>query len=209
VTQRQAPQAQAPQPFAPFRQRPNYKLTASFNIAPDPPPTSAKPALAAPDAAPWQFETRLPASAPGTNVVRLQPASDPRREIFYFCDALFLAADGTLGVDGWAVCAAGIAAVSIYLDRDKVGDAELGLARPDVAEQYSAIPTAAQAGFRFRQQLPDVAPGEHTIRIVVRNSRDDVRDEIKRRRPGPRQRGRRPGRRPSRSSASNSINRIC
>jgi ADP-heptose:LPS heptosyltransferase/GT2 family glycosyltransferase len=180
VTQRQAPQAQAPQPFAPFRQRPNYKLTASFNIAPDPPPTSAKPALAAPDAAPWQFETRLPASAPGTNVVRLQPASDPRREIFYFCDALFLAADGTLGVDGWAVCAAGIAAVSIYLDRDKVGDAELGLARPDVAEQYSAIPTAAQAGFRFRQQLPDVAPGEHTIRIVVRNSRDDVRDEIKR-----------------------------
>ena len=31
-------------------------------------------------------------------------------------------------VDGWAVCAVGIAGVSVYLGRDKIGEAELGLA---------------------------------------------------------------------------------
>ena len=91
----------------------------------------------------------------------------------------FLAPDGSLGVDGWAVCAVGIAGISVYLGREKVGDAELGVPRPDVGEQYATIPMARLSGFRFRQTVPDLADGEHLVRIVVRNGLDDIRDEIK------------------------------
>ncbi|MGA3399264.1 MAG: glycosyltransferase family 9 protein [Acetobacteraceae bacterium] len=174
------PQSDAPRSFSPLRQDQAYQLTADFRIAPDPEPTSSAPAPIDTPAVPWSFETLQPVHAPELHVATLPaPPPDTRRDIHYFCDTAFLAPDGTLGVDGWAVCAVGISGVSIYLGREKVGDAELGVSRPDVGEQYASIPMARLSGFRFRKTVRDIADGEHLVRIVVRNGLDDIRDEIK------------------------------
>ncbi|HUB10934.1 MAG TPA: glycosyltransferase family 9 protein [Acetobacteraceae bacterium] len=166
-----APPAQAP--YQPPAEGPNQQYRADFRTTPD--------ALALlPDAAP----AAAPADAkpPAGSVPVAASAPDKRREIHCFCDEAQFAADGSLAVDGWAVCAVGIAGVSVYLGGEKMGDAELGLPRPDVGEQYAAVAMARLSGFRFRRNLTDLAglaEGEHGVRIVVRNGLDDVRDETK------------------------------
>ncbi|HUB46678.1 MAG TPA: glycosyltransferase family 9 protein [Acetobacteraceae bacterium] len=155
--------------------KPNYQLTADFHIAAD--------ALGLPVAAmplpptPPVVLTNQP-STPKPS----RPPQDKRREIHSFCDEALIAPDGTLLVDGWAVCAVGIAGVSVYLGRDKVGEAELGLLRPDVGEAHPHIPMARLSGYRFRRnvlELADLAEGEHGVRVVVRNGLDDVHEETK------------------------------
>jgi ADP-heptose:LPS heptosyltransferase/GT2 family glycosyltransferase len=174
-------------PFSPFRQEPNYQLKADFSFAADPLlATSAPEQIAAPviphmldTAQPVPVSVPLPVRVPEPAAVKPQPPQDRQREIYYFCDNAVLAPDGTLTVDGWAVCALGIAGVSVYLGREKLGDSELGLPRPDVGEEHAAIPMARFSGFRFRKKLPELADGEHAVRIVVRNERDDIRDEVR------------------------------
>ena len=104
---------------------------------------------------------------------------DPRREIRFYCDRMDLDADGNLSVDGWAVCAIGISTITVHLDDRELGDAELGLPRADVGEEYRHIPMARYAGFRFAKVLDDVPAGEHRIRVVLRNGLDDERDEVR------------------------------
>ena len=56
---------------------------------------------------------------------------------------------------------------------EAMGDAELGLPRDDVGDEYRHIPMARYAGFRFARMLGDVPAGEHRIRVVLRNGLDD------------------------------------
>ena len=84
-----------------------------------------------------------------------------------------------LNVVGWAVCAIGISTITVYLDDQEMGEAELGLSRADVGAEYRHIPMARFAGFRFAKTLGDVPSGEHRIRVVLRNGLDDVRDEVR------------------------------
>jgi len=169
------PQPDAARAFSPLRQEPIYNLTADFRIAPDPLPRPATGTSAAPEV----FELPRAVHALEFQAAEPQPSQDKRRRIHYFCDEAGVAPDGTLAVDGWAVCAVGIGGVSVYLGREKLGDAELGLPRPDVGGQHATIPMARLSGFRFRKNLPDLADGEHAVRIVVRNGLDDIRDETK------------------------------
>jgi SAM-dependent methyltransferase len=53
------------------------------------------------------------------------------------------------GVLGWAVHPAGLRAIHISVDDHHVGDATLGLARPDVAAAFHNAPHTATAGFSF------------------------------------------------------------
>lgn len=108
----------------------------------------------------------------------LTAAPDPRREIYFCCDAATLNGDGILSVTGWAVCATSIAAVAIELDDSPVGEATLGMTRLDVGELYGTIAMARVAGFQFEQHVATDARDEHKIRIIVRNGWDDVREEF-------------------------------
>ncbi len=153
------PQAAAPpspaQLLAP--QQPMYRLVTGFQLGPDLPSLLSTPFPASPS-------------------VRA-PAQDPRREIRFFCDQADLDAEGHLLVVGWAVCATGISTITVHLDGQAMGDAELGLPRDDVGEEYRHIPMARYSGFRFAKDLGDAPAGEHRIRVVVRNGLDDVREE--------------------------------
>src|SRR5690242_12095498 len=62
------------------------------------------------------------------------------------------AADAVMGprvhVSGWALDPAGIARVEIRLD-DRRFDADIGIARPDVAQIKAGLPQSERAGFNF------------------------------------------------------------
>jgi ADP-heptose:LPS heptosyltransferase/GT2 family glycosyltransferase len=106
-------------------------------------------------------------------------APDPRRDIRFFCDDIDLHPSGYLKVVGWAVCATGVAVISVYLDDEHLGDAELGLLREDVGDEFRYIPMARYSGFHFDEALGDVQSGEHQIRVVVRNGLDDAREQVR------------------------------
>jgi hypothetical protein len=106
-------------------------------------------------------------------------AQDRRREIHLSCDQADLDVEGHLYVAGWAACATGISNIAIHLDGQPMGDAELGLPRDDVGEEYRHIPMARYSGFRFARDLGDVPAGVHRIRLAVRNGLDDVREEVR------------------------------
>ena len=79
----------------------------------------------------------MPIIGPRTNV----PAKgESRRLIFVHSDDATLCTNGELLVSGWAVCAVGVGAVALHLNGEFVGDAVLGLPRPDVAEAYPEFP---------------------------------------------------------------------
>src|ERR1700712_4253918 len=65
--------------------------------------------------------------------------SDARRAIFLHHDEATLGTNGELLVSGWVVCATGVAEVTVSLDGETTGSAELGLPRLDVAEEYPGI----------------------------------------------------------------------
>jgi ADP-heptose:LPS heptosyltransferase/GT2 family glycosyltransferase len=123
---------------------------------------------------PSQLATPIPA----TPSVPARP-QDSRREIHLSCDQADLDAEGHLLVGGWAACATSIASVTVHLDGQTMGDAELGLPRDDVGDEYRHIPMARYSGFRFARQLGDVHAGLHRLRLVVRNGLGDVREEIR------------------------------
>lgn len=140
------------------RQDPVYRLVTGFSLSPD---VLAVAALGAPQA---------PPAAPAP--------SDAQRAIRYFCDVASLAMDGTVAVQGWAACAAGIAAVEVWLNDQRLGEAEHGLLREDVGEQFPNIPAARHAGFRFATRLRDLPEGEHRLRVVVRNALGDTEESL-------------------------------
>ncbi len=131
------------------------------------PPAAAMPP---PDAAP---DTQPPALGPPAVAL---PA-DARRAIKLFCDEATLGTDGVLDVIGWAVSGVGVTGVSVLLDGAPVGDATLGLPRPDVGEAFPAIPSARFAGFRLTAQALGAASAGHEVTIRARNGLDDQTEQ--------------------------------
>jgi ADP-heptose:LPS heptosyltransferase/GT2 family glycosyltransferase len=145
--------------WSPTLQPPSYRLEASFRIAPDlPTPLS-----------------RLPADPSMVSAID----QDERRSIRFFCDELALDAAGNLRAVGWAVCAVGIASITVYVDGEQVGVAELGLPRQDVGEEFRHISMARFSGFRLIKSLGALPSGEHSVRLALRNSLDDVEAEVR------------------------------
>ena len=141
------------------QQPPLYRLVTGFQLGPD------FSALLAP-----------PAPPPHPPPARAQ---DPRREIHLHCDRADLDADGNLLVAGWAACGIGIATVAVQLDGQAMGEAELGLRRDDVGDEFRHIPMARFSGFQFARRLDGVLSGVHRIGLIVRNGLDDVREEVR------------------------------
>ena len=100
---------------------------------------------------------------------------DERRAIRLHCDQLGLSADGWLTLIGWAICPVGVTKISLQLDGNPVGDADLGLQRDDLEAQYPEVPLVRYAGFGFRRQIAELCGTgtEHRLQIAVRNGMDD------------------------------------
>jgi ADP-heptose:LPS heptosyltransferase/GT2 family glycosyltransferase len=94
----------------------------------------------------------------------------------FHCDSVSLSEDGALMVEGWAICPSGIATVTVSLDENEVGEAELGRDRPDVGNRFAGIPSARTAGFRLITRLEGSRwAGEHIVSLTVRGTAGEQR----------------------------------
>jgi intracellular sulfur oxidation DsrE/DsrF family protein len=87
---------------------------------------------------------------------------------------------GTL-VSGWSYSPAGIREVSLWLEGQQVGRAELGLERPGVARAHPEWVEALHSGFHYRfQELPFLEPVRGAELVVVAEDERGRRAEIRR-----------------------------
>jgi O-antigen biosynthesis protein len=87
--------------------------------------------------------------------------------IQFHCDALSLAADGTLFVRGWALCEGGTERIEIDLGAERLGVADLAQERADVGNAFPHVPGARRAGFRFRGRAAGPLEGEQVVTLTV------------------------------------------
>ena len=105
------------------------------------------------------------------------PVLDPTIRIH--CEHGSLTADGHLEVAGWAVCAAGIVRLEVWLDGQLLGLAEFGRERLDVAQEFPAIPSARYAGYGLTRTLDGrVEAGDHEVRVVAYNGPGDTQEFV-------------------------------
>jgi ADP-heptose:LPS heptosyltransferase/GT2 family glycosyltransferase len=97
-----------------------------------------------------------------------------RSKIDLFCDLIELTTGGYLNVKGWSVGATATERLSVLLDGNEIGDAEIGIERPDVANQFPTLAHARRAGFSFRHRVPAVSVGEHLITLRHRMGSEEA-----------------------------------
>ena len=91
-------------------------------------------------------------------------------KIRYHVDMITLTDDGMLIAEGWAFSGLGIEVIAIELDDEAVGEAVVGLSRPDVGNAYPSIASARWGGFRISKNLGRRFEGEHMIVLTVRDA---------------------------------------
>ncbi len=96
-----------------------------------------------------------------------------------YCDAAELKSDGTLHVNGWAVCDVGVAQVRVTLDDRYLGLAVFGHERRDVGAAFPEVPAADLSGFKFDTRIDDGADANSQVRVIVRNTRgEDIEETV-------------------------------
>jgi ADP-heptose:LPS heptosyltransferase len=100
-------------------------------------------------------------------------------QIWFHCDhpdihrGLLLRLKGPVEFKGWAVAARGIASVTFSCDGTILGEAEYGLARPDVAAHLTHLRQSIRSGFRYVLDTDRLPVGPHTLTLTAR-SRDGI-----------------------------------
>ena len=95
----------------------------------------------------------------------------------YHCDHVSLTTTGRVVIRGWLVCPAPATAIGVAVDGRKVGEAQLGLERPDVGNLFPSLPHARTAGFAAECHCGSSISGEHLISLRVL-SQDNNADEV-------------------------------
>jgi ADP-heptose:LPS heptosyltransferase/GT2 family glycosyltransferase len=72
---------------------------------------------------------------------------------------------GILEISGWAVGLAGVASVEVFVEEERIGAAELGRTREDVAQALRAYPDARSSGFALSADLGRFGPGRRTVKV--------------------------------------------
>jgi ADP-heptose:LPS heptosyltransferase/GT2 family glycosyltransferase len=105
-----------------------------------------------------------PPSAPATEEA---PARQDSR-VQMFCDVIEISTGGRFVISGWLVGAAETEWIAVLLDDQATGEAQIGIARPDVGSRFPKLPHARRSGFSLRKTLPPVSEGEHQVILRVR-----------------------------------------
>jgi hypothetical protein len=87
---------------------------------------------------------------------------------------------GTIRVSGYALDTVGVTRVNILLDGHNLGDATLGISRPDVGAAFPNYPNSANSGFVFSFNSYDTVNGLHDLVARVTNSKGTTEDIGKR-----------------------------
>jgi ADP-heptose:LPS heptosyltransferase/GT2 family glycosyltransferase len=92
--------------------------------------------------------------------------ADPEDSLLFNLDLAELDSRGEVYISGWAAHPDRVVAIELRLDGALLGEAELGGARPDVAEAHPQVPGAAASGFRWRGTGPARRPGEARLAFL-------------------------------------------
>jgi hypothetical protein len=112
-------------------------------------------------AAPAVAPAAPPAAAPA-------PAAAPTTIGFVDSPAAEAVAGTRITITGWALDPAGISGVAVHVDGVPHA-ADIGIARPDVAQAKPGFPDSARAGFAFEGDFADLSPSRHEVAVVATN----------------------------------------
>ncbi|MDP4143923.1 MAG: N-acetylmuramoyl-L-alanine amidase [Bacillota bacterium] len=71
----------------------------------------------------------------------------------------------TLTITGWSLNFSGVKEADVYLDNKLIGQATLGISRPDVDRVYSGYTNGTNCGYSYGLDLTKVSGGDHTISV--------------------------------------------
>ncbi len=118
----------------------------------------------------------------GRRGVRVVPPAPPAGQITWpirlFVEDVRVDGAADLRLRGWALSRARVASIAVFLGETRLGDAEHGLARPDIAEIYTDYPDARQSGFVFAASLAGHLPGPAAIRVQLTDESGQQRQVI-------------------------------
>jgi hypothetical protein len=83
---------------------------------------------------------------------------------------------GSIRVSGYALDTVGVTRVNILVDGRNLGDATLGISRPDVGAAFPNYPNSGNAGFLFTFNSYDVGNGVHNLVARVTNTKGTTED---------------------------------
>jgi len=83
--------------------------------------------------------------------------------------AALLPVRGGLRIEGWALARAGVASICTYIDNVESSEAYCGLRREDVAAAHTDWNDALLSGFGMSMPERRLSPGEHSVRVVLRD----------------------------------------
>ncbi len=88
-----------------------------------------------------------PAAPAPVPAVEEKPAAP--EDSWFFCDVVDVDTTGRCQLSGWSAALAGLDSLTLHYGGTIVGQATLGLPRPDVARAYPNLPCGGTAGFAF------------------------------------------------------------
>ncbi|MGL5244655.1 MAG: Ig-like domain-containing protein, partial [Sarcina sp.] len=72
-----------------------------------------------------------------------------------------------LNVAGWALHDSAVKEIKVYVDNDFIGNAPLGLYRPDVNRVFKNYPNGEHSGFKEKFNMKFISPGEKEVKVEV------------------------------------------
>jgi ADP-heptose:LPS heptosyltransferase/GT2 family glycosyltransferase len=74
---------------------------------------------------------------------------------------------GILRVAGWVVCLVQLESVEVFIDGERLGEAELGRVRDDVEKTHPDYPNSRFAGFLLLSDVGDLGAGSKTVAVKI------------------------------------------
>src|SRR5207244_2183527 len=98
------------------------------------------------------------------------------RIFYHHCDEITLTPAGEIRLRGWLVSGSPTASISVALDGEEIGEAELGIERANIGNLFAMLPHARRSGFVFAHQIGRPLRGEHQIALRVRREDGQIRE---------------------------------
>ncbi|AJA46776.1 cell wall hydrolase/autolysin [Clostridium pasteurianum DSM 525 = ATCC 6013] len=70
-----------------------------------------------------------------------------------------------INIKGWSLNDTGVKQVAVYVDGNKIGNANIGQARPDVDHNFPGYTGGVNSGFTYNLDISKLSGGKHTITI--------------------------------------------
>ena len=78
---------------------------------------------------------------------------------------------GDITIKGWAISKSNISAIKVYINDKLIGNATLGISRPDVKNAYPSYPNAEKSGYSLKFNTSNLSNGAYKIKVVYEGSK--------------------------------------